>query len=313
MQCKVAFLGAGYMAEEHIKAFGDISGVEIVGIYSRTYLKAEKLSIKHNFSGKSYTSIEELYTKSKADLVVISVPELEVNQVCMEVFKYPWTCLVEKPAGYNYEDALSIANAADFNNRKVFVALNRRLYSSTRKIVQELSNSSEPRLIHVFDQENPTYALSVGQPELVVKNWMYANSVHMIDYLILFGRGNIVSVDPVIKWNHDKPNFVLSKITFDSGDIGIYEAVWDAPGPWAVTVTNHEKRWELRPLEQASTQLYGSRKVELLETDDWDKQFKPGIRYQAEEAVKAALDQTTQLATIANAMQTMQLIKRIYS
>jgi predicted dehydrogenase len=313
MTCKVAILGAGYMAEEHIKAFSNISCVELVGIHSRTLIKAEKLSIKYNFSGKCYTSIEELYTKSKADLVVISVSELEVNQVCMEVFKFPWTCLVEKPAGYNYDDALSIAKEAEVKKRQVFVALNRRLYSSTRKIVEELSHTSEPRLIHVFDQENPKYALSVGRPELVVKNWMYANSVHMIDYLILFGRGNIVSVEPVIKWNPDKQNFVLSKITFDSGDIGIYEAVWNAPGPWAVTITNHKKRWELRPLEQLTTQLYGSRKVELLETDDWDKEFKPGIRYQAEEAVKAALGKATELTTIANAMKTMQLIKKIYS
>jgi predicted dehydrogenase len=313
MSCKVAIIGAGYMAEEHIKAFSAIQGVIISGIHSRTYEKAAQLSDKYHFSECNYHSIEELYEKSKADIVVISVSELAVHAISMEAFRFPWVCLIEKPAGYNYYDALSIAKAAESNNRRVFVALNRRMYSSTRKVLNELSNSSAPRLIHVFDQEDPATGKLLGKPELVVNNWMYANSVHMIDFFNVFGRGNIIAVEPVVTWNPEHPSFVVTKIAYDSGDIGIYEAVWNAPGPWAVTITTHAKRWELRPLEQASIQLYGSRKVDLLETDEWDQQFKPGLRSQAEEVVKAALGQATSLATIGDAMKTMSLIKQIYS
>ena len=312
MICKVAFIGAGYMTEEHIKAFSDIQEVEIAGIYSRTFEKAKHLSEKYNFSDKCYNSIEELYKNSNANLVVISVPELAVREVCIEVFKFQWVCLVEKPAGYNYEDSLSILNASKLNKNKVFVALNRRMYSSTRKVEAEILNFFEPRLIHVFDQENPKLALLNGQPEIVVKNWMYANSIHMIDYFRIFGRGEILTVEPIISRDSSNTNFVISKITFDSGDIGIYEAVWNAPGPWAVTITTSEKRWELRPLEKMQSQLYASRQIDIFETDEWDRQYKPGIRYQAEEAVKAALNLENQLTTLDDAIKTMELIKKIY-
>lgn len=312
MSCKIAFIGAGYMAEEHLKAFSAIPGVIISGIHSRTHEKAAQLANKYHFSGYNYHSIEELYEKSKADIVVISVSELAVHAICMEAFRFPWVCLIEKPAGYNYEDAQRIANAAEHHKRAAFVALNRRMYSSTRKVLNELSDSSAPRLIHVFDQEDPATAKLLGRPELVVNNWMYANSVHMVDYFNVFGRGNIIKVEPLVAWNPEHPSFVVTKIVYDSGDIGIYEAVWNAPGPWAVTITTHAKRWELRPLEQVSTQLYSSRKVDILETHEWDQQFKPGLRFQAEEVVKAALGQATSLATIGEAMKTMSLIKQIY-
>jgi predicted dehydrogenase len=313
MGCNVSFIGAGYMTREHIRSFSDVEGANLVGIHSRTLSKANALADEFNLAAGACTSIKELYEKTGAGLVVISVPELSTREVCLEAFKYPWTCLIEKPVGYNLEDAQVIASAARQVNAKVFVGLNRRHHASTRQVLQELSLIDDARLVHVFDQENPVQALAGGQPELVVKNWMYANSIHMVDYLNILGRGRIVSVEPVIAWNPDEPGFVITKITYDSGDAAIYEAVWNAPGPWAVTVTTHSKRWEMRPLEQAFTQLNGSRKQEAIEVGEWDKKFKPGLRFQAGEAVKAALGQAHQLPDLDEAMRSMELISQIYS
>ena len=41
---KVAYVGAGYMAKEHIKAFADMPEVALAGIYSRTRERAEGLA-----------------------------------------------------------------------------------------------------------------------------------------------------------------------------------------------------------------------------------------------------------------------------
>ena len=309
--CNVAFIGAGNMAKQHLRSFADISNVKLSGITSRTRVKAQILAAEFNMLVVC-DSIAELYQKTQANLVVISVPELSVREVCLEAFKYPWTCLIEKPAGYNLEDAEIIASAAAKLNSKAFVALNRRLYSSTRSVMNELSMSDQPRLIHVYDQEDPTAALKGGQPPLVVQNWMYANSIHMIDYFSVLGRGKIISVEPIIRWSAQDPKFVMAKIMYDSGDIGIYEAVWNAPGPWSVTVTTQEKRWELRPMEQAFFQVHGSRKVQPFEIHPWDKQFKPGLRLQAIESVNAALEQTHQLPSIEDALFSMRLVSQIY-
>jgi predicted dehydrogenase len=309
--CKVAFVGAGYMTTEHIKAFKDVPGVALAGIHSRTQARAEALALQ---SGVATVcgSIAELFEKTQADLAVISVPELSVREACLEAFKYPWTCLIEKPAGYDVADAEQILLGAVKLGRQAYVALNRRHHSSTRVVLEGINQQKGSRLIHVYDQEDAIAARKAGQPELVVKNWMYANSIHVIDYFSLLGRGEIVSVTPVIEWTPDNPQFVVAKITYDSGDIGIYEAVWNGPGPWAVTVTTQEQRWEMRPLEQAMVQPYGSRKLELVAPHEWDTRFKPGLRVQAGEAIKAARGQPHSLPSLADAMKSMKLVQAIY-
>jgi len=308
-KCKVVFVGAGYMTVEHIKAFSKISSAELCGIFSRTKTRAEKISAQYE-GLLVCNSISELYDTTKADLVVISVPELSTNEVCKEASKFPWVCLVEKPVGYNLDDAGIILKY--FKNNNAYVALNRRYYSSTKNVLNKIAEVEGQRVIHVFDQEDQIAARKAHQPELVVLNWMYANSIHIIDYLRLFGRGNIVSVENIIPWNPDNPSFVMAKIIFDSGDIGIYEAIWNAPGPWSVSINAGNTRWEMRPLEQASVQLYGSRSLVNTDISDKDINFKPGLYVQAEEAIKAARGLSHSLPSLNEAMESMKLISEIY-
>lgn len=309
---KIAIIGAGYMAEEHIKAFQEISGVEVFGICSRTKGRAEKLAKTYDIPLVA-DSIDALYLGAGAVLAVIAVPELSVNSVCKEVFKFPWTVLIEKPAGYNLEDAVEISAAAELAGRSAYVALNRRHYSSTRKVASEVEGIEEPRIVQVFDQESQVEALKVGQPSKVVENWMYANSIHTIDYLQIFCRGEITNVDHVVRWNADDPRFVLTKFEYSTGDIGLYQAIWDGPGPWAVTVTTQSKRWEMRPLEHAASQTYGSRESVPFTTHVWDDQFKPGLRLQAEEAIKALKGKPHALPTLTQGITTMKMLNLVYA
>lgn len=307
----IAFIGAGFMTKEHLKAFSKIKNVNLPGIYSRTRSKSELLASEFHIENV-YNSIEDLYQNTKADLVVISVPELNTKDVCEIAFKFPWVCLIEKPVGYNLINAFEIQTLAERYNTKAFVALNRRHYSSTRLLQNELKSNNDIRTVHVFDQENPKVALDGGTPKLVVDNWMYANSIHIIDYFTLFCRGSLISVENINKWIPGKPCFVLSKLIFGSGDIGIYEAIWEGPGPWAVTVSTPSKLWELRPLEELRIQEYKSRKSILQDVHNWDIDFKPGLRLQAEEALNLLKGESHQLPTIAEALNTMILINKIY-
>ncbi len=310
--CKVAIVGAGYMSREHIRAFRDVPDAEIVGIHSRTRGRAEAMASEFGVPTVC-DSIRELFERTAADLVIVAVPELQTNQVCSACLEYPWTLLIEKPAGFNLADAEAIEATVRSNQRRAYVGLNRRHYGSTRALVDDLAMSSGPRLIKVQDQEDPAAALLAGQPQLVVENWMFANSIHVIDYFFLLGRGDVSKVERVIPWQPGQPRYVAAKITFDSGDIGLYEAIWEGPGPWAVSVNTPAKRWELRPLEKAWTQMAGSRVLEPMEPDPWDAQFKPGLRRQAGLAVLAASGEKTELPTVSDALASMRLTHAIYS
>lgn len=309
--CKIAVVGAGYMGREHIRAFSDIPNVKIVGITSRTRSKAESLAGEYQIPNVC-DSVDELYEKTKADLVVVCVPELSANQVSRACFQFPWVTLLEKPAGYNLDDAKDIQDVASKQDRRVFVALNRRFYSSTRNALLGIAEVSGQRFIHVLDQEDQVRALEAGQPKKVVDYWMYANSIHIVDYLTLFGRGKVLSVEQVIPWTSQEPWMVLAKVNFESGDVGLYEGVWNAPGPWSVSINTRSRRWEMRPLEQMAFQSVGQRKADIVESHPWDTQFKPGLRLMAAEAVNAVFDEKTDLPTLEESLKSMKLVNQIF-
>jgi predicted dehydrogenase len=307
----VAFVGAGFMAEEHARVFADVPGVELAGVHSRTYSRAEQLSRTAGIAGV-FDSIAELYERTHADLVVVAVPETAANDVAIACLAHPWTVLLEKPPGLNLAEAEEIARAAAGRERPVLVALNRRFLSSTRAVLEDLAESVSPRFVRVQDRQSLAEAREIGHADGVVRNWMYANSIHTVDYLSLFGRGPVVSVERVLPWNPRDPGVVLATVRFGSGDVGVYEGIWNGPGPWAATLVTEEKRWELRPLERAAFQLPNERQLVSVPPNDWDLEFKPGLRLQAEHAVAATRGQRCEIPTIGESLRTMRLIEAIF-
>jgi len=311
--CTVALIGAGKMAEEHIKVFSDIPNVKIVGIHSRTPQRAKHLASKYHISHVC-DSISELYARTNALLVVNAVSIESLKPTSLECFAFPWTILLEKPVGCNFGEAEEILAANKQSKNTVLVGLNRRFLSSTKAVLDDIKEKTEKRFIHVQDQENQEDAVNSGFSPKVADNWMYGNAIHLIDYFALLGRGNIHKVTPICPWQPGKSHVVVAHIEFTSGDIGIYEGIWNGPGPWAVSINLPDKRWNLCPLEQASFQLLGERQQHFIDLHPWDRQFKPGLRAQAQNAVSVALDTTTQslLPNLADAMKTMKLIHLIF-
>jgi predicted dehydrogenase len=306
----IAIIGAGYMAQQHARAFASLPSVEIAGVCGRTRSRAEDLAAM--YGAKVYDTVDSLYEATKADVVVIAVNELSMPDVCFAAFRYPWLCLLEKPVGVDLPASESILDRARAAGVRAYVALNRRSYSSTRQALQKLSGDDGPRLISLLDQEDMQAAREFGRPEAVVRNWMYANSIHIVDYFNVFGRGEIVSVVPTVPWTPEMPGNVVAVVTFSSGDTGVYEAVWDGPGPWSATITNRQVRAEMRPLEKLRIQRRGERSLTEIVTDPVDTEFKPGLRYQAEQMLAALEGKPASLATLEDAMRSMTLCAHIY-
>jgi predicted dehydrogenase len=241
------------------------------------------------------------------------VPELSANPVAMEAFKYPWAVLMEKPAGYDLADAEKIAAAARGRTPPVMVGLNRRFYSSARAIKADLeTRPTEKRFIHVQDQQSYAEARRYNHPPQVVEKFMYANSIHLIDLIAFFGRGQVTRVETLTPWRGEATEVMLSYIEFDSGDTALYEGLWKGPGPWAANVSTPGKRWIMQPLEQAIYQNAGERARHTIEASDEDKQFKAGFLLQARAAVAAVRGGASEIPSIDDSLQTMRLINRMF-
>lgn len=312
-QCRVAFVGAGGTIREHARAFKGIPGVDLVGITNRSRSKAEALAVEYGIA-KVFGSVGEMAETTRADLVVMAVYEPAIRDTALACFAHPWAVLMEKPIGLDLAEARDVAAAAAKSGHRVWVGLNRRALGSTRAALDDLAADLGPRFIHVQDQQSLESARAIGHKTEVVDNWMFANSIHLVDYLSAFGRGGATRVDVLAPFDLEKPSIVLAKVEFANGDLGLYEAFWHAPGPWGCTVTTARRRWEMRPLEKAFFQNAGERALHPVEPSPADVAFKPGFRLQAERVVAAVRSKTAvgAVPTIADALATTELVARIY-
>lgn len=309
---RVAFIGAGYMSREHMKAMAYLKGKFVLaGIYSRTWETAKKVAENYKIENVE-KSISELYEKTRAELLVVAVPELELPNVIPEIVKFPWIPLIEKPVGINIRESKKIANIFESEDKKAFVALNRRFYDSTIQIHRALSIDNGSRFIRVVDQEDTEAARTAGQPEEVIANWMYANSIHIIDYIPQFCRGKIEKITRKFT-SHGRSNFVTADIHYDSGDVAQYSGIWNSPAGWSVNINTDFNEYELKPLELIRRRAYQQREFTEGTVAQIDLIFKPGLVRMAEECYKEIKTSDSTLPTLESNLATMKLISDIYA
>lgn len=309
MTTNIAIIGAGYMATEHARAFAAQPNTRIVGVTSRTRERAEVLA--QPYGAAVFDDIDTLWSETRADAVVVAVSELAMAGVCDTVFRHPWACLLEKPVGVDLADARTIQQSANQAGARAWVALNRRSYASTRAALSQIEPTGR-RLVTVLDQQDMDSVRLLGTPEAVIRNYMFANSIHLIDYFQVFCRGTLTSVDVTAPWTPEDPSHVVATLQYSSGDRGVYQALWNGPGPWAVTVATPAARFEMRPLESLTVQLRGERRVTAADPDPIDTEYKPGLHWQAAEFIKSTNGGKPDLATLDEAVESMALCAAIY-
>lgn len=308
---KVAFIGAGRIAEEHIKVFKAIKSAKLVGIYSRSNHKAEILKKKYKIF-EVCKSICELYKKNKPDLVVVAVSIINTKKIIEEVIKYKWYCLCEKPVGLNYSETLALSKKIK-NKKFFFVAFNRRHYTSTRLALDLLNYDKSKRLIFINDQEDIDFAKKI-HPNQVVKNFMYANSIHLVDYCNIFARGKPISIKKLDFFSENRYKFLSKQIKYSSGDRVIFNSIWNRPSPWYVKIVSKNTFINLEPLEKIN---FKSKKYKFLEKK-YKKillkkdSFKPGFYYQALLTINSILLKKPLMSNFEDAFQTTKLVKKIF-
>ena len=127
----VAIIGSGNMAQEHFNAIDSFKQFNVVCVVGRNKKKLKYFAKKNSIKNYLF-NIKLAYEKFKPDLVIIAVSELSLKKIINKIVKYPWTCLCEKPVGYNYrESQLIYRKIRKFKKQNFFVSLNRRYFGST--------------------------------------------------------------------------------------------------------------------------------------------------------------------------------------
>lgn len=311
VKSKIAIIGSGYMAREYYRVLANDNSVEMAGIYSRKPEAAQDI-VGDNSSVFIADSIESLYFNTQADGVIVAVSELALPQIMKEVFAFNWVSLVEKPVGIDLKTAEKIAFEASRSQRISFAALNRRYYSSTLKLMDELQGAEGIRVVRINDQENLVLASKANQPKLVLDNWMHANSIHLIDYFSFLCRGELVQVASERKNLSAGTFLVTSNLNYSSGDIGVYNAYWNTPSSWSVNINVGDRELELKPLETYRLRSLSEMKWTECGPSEVDIEFKPGLELMCRDFMRALAGLNSSLQTIEQALGTRRLISKIY-
>lgn len=278
---EVLLVGAGAMGEAYHKVLiaQDIKHT----VLCRSEETAQKFYERTGFKALSggldkWLSENQISDNLKA-IVATPVEILASNVISLlnSGFKH---ILVEKPAFLNKSQGEEIALKAKTVGANVWVAYNRRFYSSVfeaQKIIEKDGGISSIQ----FEFTEWAHVIEPLQKgEGVKEKWFLANSTHVVD-LVFFLAGvpkyyNFFTSGR-LSWHPTASIFVGAGVT-DRGIPFNYGSNWESPGRWAIEIMTEQHRLYLKPMEKLQIQDKGSVNVNSVEIDDiLDIEFKPGL------------------------------------
>ena len=256
---KILLVGAGEMASDYARILRYLDKEFIVvgrGLSSANNFNKE-IGIIPKIGG-----LNKFLSSQKHDLktAIIATSTDSLMSNLLLLLKHGFKkILIEKPAGLSIDELIDNESKILKSNAKVFVAYNRRFYSSVleaEKLIDQDGGLESmffefTEWLHVIEENNFNKSSK--------ENWFFVNSTHVID-LAFFLAG-----DP-IKWSsytkrgnvdwHPTSQFCGSGLT-KKNILFSYLSNWESAGRWSVELLTRKRRIYLKPLEKIFIQKRG--------------------------------------------------------
>lgn len=195
--------------------------------------------------------------------------------------------LVEKPGFLSKEEGEKLLEKSSKTDAKVWIAYNRRYFSSVRQAKKLITQEGGVSSFHFEFTEwgHEIETLSKNPKEL--EAWFLSNSSHVVDLaFFLGGKPREISSyhSGSLIW-HSKAARYTGAGRSENGAPFSYFADWDAPGRWSVEVLSSKNRYIFKPIEKLQVQTKGSVAIHFIDADysNWDEEFKPGLYLMVED------------------------------
>lgn len=247
MSLKIAFTGAGYIANIHAQAAQNQPDVELVAVVARFSDKSEAFAEKFGIRC-CYTSVEQLLDEGGADALVIGTPNFLHEPQSIAALERGVHVLVEKPMAMNATEAEQICEAAEKSRATLMVAHCWRFDKDVlwlKEQADKLGKIIRTKGYGVHAHWGPSGWFT--QKELAGGGAMIDMGIHALDTArFLLGDPQPVSVYARIGTYYKD---------FDVDDTGVIIVTWDNG-----TVSYIESGWWQPHSDgpEAATQLYGT-------------------------------------------------------
>lgn len=277
---KILLFGTGNMAYEYARVLSNLELEFIVigrGIESAKMFE-KKTGITPVIGGASKFLSNSDFTLYKA---IVAVTGDQLGKVTIDLINHGVrSILVEKPGGIDGKEIKLIASLARKNSANIYIAYNRRFYSSVKKAQDIIKKDGGVLSFHFEFNELSDQISKLKTPVEIKNRWLLHNSTHVIDLaFFLAGDPKTLSAHTSrsLPWHPKGAVFAGHGLTKNSIPF-TYHANWLSPGRWGLEIMTKNYRLIFKPLEKLQLQKKGSFELTYAELDDkLDNNFKPGL------------------------------------
>ncbi len=310
---RIAVIGAGRVAPEHLRVLAAFGDVEVVGLANRGGPGIEEMAARFGVR-RTFSDWRAMVEQTEPDGVLVLVDPFSTAGVVADVLRLGIPALVEKPPGMTSGETEELAALAEDRGVTSLVAVNRRWYSVVQAALARVT-AHGPLIGVSVDAPEPVaqIARSPGRPPELLDRWLVANTIHAID-LLRYAGGPFGAVHAVRRASGEgASDSFCALVEFESGALGQFSSHWRSPGKWRLQLDGTGIQAVLEPFERGSLRLEDGRTEPLLR-DPVDVEFKPGFYAQDRafvEAVGRKEGLSDPASDLADAVQSMRLAEAI--
>ncbi|MEY2371398.1 Gfo/Idh/MocA family oxidoreductase [Lysinibacillus capsici] len=296
----VLLVGSGYMSREYTKILQALNiSFRVIGRgeeSARTFENELKIKVEIGGLEKCFCN-QPIPTHA---IIATTVESLEENAIFL-LEQGVKNILLEKPGAVTQEGITRIATIAKNKDANVYIAYNRRFYSSVLEAKKRiLDDGGLTSFLFEFTEWGHIVKKS-NKTKFQLENWFTINSTHVLDTAFYFGgKPKEIScyVQGQTDWHPSGCIYTGSGIT-EKNILFSYHANWAAPGSWKLELLTKKNRYIFRPFEKLHVQKVGELIINEINIDEkLDILFKPGLFRQTESFLKKN-KLTSDLLTIA--------------
>ena len=303
-------IGAGGMSQEYAKVLRGLNkDFIVIGRGEDSAKKFEENTNCHVIRGGVDTALEKYPLPSSA-IVSVGVADLAITSSKL-IKAGVKRILIEKPGALNSEELKQIQLESKKSQTEIFIAYNRRFYSST-STMKKLIEEDGGVLSCTFEFTEWSHLMSTSSHTANILNtWFFANSTHVVD-LVFHICGTPKDwkswTSGKLDWHPNSARFVGSGIT-EKNILFSYLADWEAPGRWSIEFLTKKRRYILKPMEELQVIELGSVVVNKYNLDNSiDIEYKAGLYNLTSSFLN---NQTTCLCTLEEQIKNVEFYNKI--
>lgn len=283
-------IGAGQISREHAKVLTALAlDFTVIG---RGEQSASSFTNETGVAVKLGGLKKALEAYSAPQFAILAIPISELAQATLLLLnKGIKNILIEKPGATSISVLKKIQETAAQKDASVYIAYNRRFYTSTREVSHRIKADGGVKSVFFEFNEPEKIFYSNSYPKEILQKWFLANSTHVVDLVFhLCGRPQ--------EWRnwyeggfdtHPSAMRFAGAGILESGALFSYLSDWQAPGRWGIEIMTTNSRLILRPMERLQIMTKNSFEIKQIDIDNTlDVNFKPGFFLQMEAFVTGA-------------------------